>query len=144
LVRIVDVKPAHRLADPAVAALFDWTAQTVGARGWAFEAWSGADATLLDNVRFLAGYRRPAVIDPALLARAPDLLAPALLEATGDERGPLLLDDAENLLAAHAPLLLARPVLLHLIWSGRLHADLSRPLGRTTALRAVATAGAAG
>jgi hypothetical protein len=63
LVRIVDVKPADRLDDPAATALFDWTAEALGARGWAFETWSGADPVVLDNVRFLAGYRRRVVVD---------------------------------------------------------------------------------
>lgn len=51
-VLVVDVKPAHRMQDPAVRAVFDWTATVVG---WRFEAWCGADATLLSNVAFLAG-----------------------------------------------------------------------------------------
>jgi hypothetical protein len=36
-VTVVDVKPAHRLDDPTVRAVFGWTARVVASRGWAFE-----------------------------------------------------------------------------------------------------------
>ncbi len=73
LVTVVDVKPRHRLNDPDVAAVFAWTRRVVASRGWAFEVWSGADAVLLANVRFIAGYRRPATIDQRLLPVAVEL-----------------------------------------------------------------------
>jgi hypothetical protein len=63
LVTVVDVKPAHRLDDPEVQAVFGWTERTIAVRGWDFEVWSGAKAVLLENVRFLAGYRRPYTVD---------------------------------------------------------------------------------
>jgi hypothetical protein len=48
-------------------------------QGWGFEAWSGAGGRLLDNVRFLAGYRRSLVIDASLL---PVVLQAAREQAT--------------------------------------------------------------
>ena len=54
-VTVVDVKAASRLRDTEVRAQFSWTRAVAAARGWGFEAWSGADRRLLDNVRFLAG-----------------------------------------------------------------------------------------
>ena len=46
-VMVVDVKAPSRMADPAVRAQFAWTRRVCAGRGWAFEAWSGADPRLL-------------------------------------------------------------------------------------------------
>jgi hypothetical protein len=56
---VVDVKPEHLLAKPTVAYTFAWTRRLVEARGWQYEVWSGASSPELENLRFLAGYRRP-------------------------------------------------------------------------------------
>ncbi|HZO64526.1 MAG TPA: TnsA-like heteromeric transposase endonuclease subunit [Kribbellaceae bacterium] len=117
-VTVVDVKPAHRLADPLVQQVFAWTGELVGLRGWGFETWSGADAVLLGNVRFLSGYRRPWLVDLAL--REP------ILESVGPQS---TLGGIEHATAEVARTERVRPVLLHLLWSGVLATDLSRPLG---------------
>jgi hypothetical protein len=123
-VLVVDVKPAHRIDDPAVRAVFDWTASVVGWRGWRFEAWFGADAVLLANVAFLAGYRRPQVVDQSLVD---DVRAAAACQQTiaGAER------------TVDAPVSRVRPVLLHLLWCGRLRTDLSTPVGPTSRVEVV-------
>ena len=64
---VVDVKPEYLLAKPAVAYTFAWTRWLVEARGWQYEVWSGAPSPELENLRFLAGYRRPWLFDAALL-----------------------------------------------------------------------------
>jgi hypothetical protein len=115
-VLVVDVKPAHRMDDPAVRAVFDWTARVVGFRGWRFEAWSGADAVLLANVAFLAGYRRPQVVDQSLID--------PVLHAAAEQTSLAGVERAVDMPAARV-----RPVLLHLLWSGRLHTDLDTPVG---------------
>jgi len=123
-VTVVDVKPAYRLDDPQVAAVFAWTQRVVACRGWSFEVWSGADDTLLDNVRFLAGYRRRAVVCERLLPVALDEAA-----SCGT------LGELEHRLRRHAEAELVRPVVLHLIWTGALTAGLDRgPLGESTPL----------
>jgi hypothetical protein len=66
---VVDVKPGHLLAKPEVAYTFAWTRQLVEARGWRYEAWSEPQSPELENLRFLAGYRRPWQFDAALLDR---------------------------------------------------------------------------
>ncbi|WP_424183589.1 hypothetical protein ACOBQX_16515 [Actinokineospora sp. G85] len=38
--------------------VFDWTRQAVESRGWRYEVWSEPPHAELENVRFLAGYRR--------------------------------------------------------------------------------------
>jgi hypothetical protein len=123
-VRVVDVKPCHRLRNPDVAAVFAWTERLVAARGWVFEVWSGAEEHLVANVRFLAGYRRGAVVCEQLLPVALDLAGSC---AT--------IGALEHALTGVASPLLVRPVVLRLVWSGRLVADLTRPLGRDTSIR---------
>jgi hypothetical protein len=116
-VTVVDVKAPDRLADPEVQGVFAWTRAAVALRGWAFQAWAGAPKTLLDNVRFLAGYRRRTVVEAGLL--------PAVLEAAGEQA---TLGGVERALAGRHPALLVRPAMLHLVWSGALRVDLQRPL----------------
>lgn len=121
LITVVDVKPAHRLDDAQVQAVFRWTARAVAARGWAFEVWSGADPVVLENVRFLAGYRRPATIDGAL--------PPLVLDAA---RRWQTIGELELALRPHAVTATARPAILHLLWRGDLRADLSARLAGQT------------
>jgi hypothetical protein len=123
-VTVVDVKAASKMNDPLVQAMFAWTRELAGWRGWGFEAWSGADQRLLDNVTFLAGYRRPAVIAAGLI--------PAVL-AAAREQPPI--GAVEQALSGQYPPALIRPTILHLIWHGRLVADLSSPLSAWTIVR---------
>jgi hypothetical protein len=109
---VVNVKPAGRLLNPKVADALAWAAEVFGRHSWDHEIWSGVDAQLLANVRFLAGYRRTALLDPQVLAAARQRLS-----------GRFPLAEAEAVLAA-AGLEPARPVILHLVWSGFLRADL--------------------
>jgi hypothetical protein len=67
-VTVVDVKAATKLSEPKVQAVFAWTRKVAGWQAWGFEAWSGADQRLLDNLAFLAGYRRPTVIAGELIS----------------------------------------------------------------------------
>jgi hypothetical protein len=129
-VTVVDVKAASRLRDPQVRAQFSWTRAVAAARGWGFEAWSGADRRLLDNVRFLAGYRRSLVIDAGLL--------PVVLHAAREQA---TIGSVEQALAGEHPVALVRPAVLHLLWTGRLRADLRRPLSAATPVRPAAGAG---
>ncbi|MDJ1131680.1 TnsA-like heteromeric transposase endonuclease subunit [Streptomyces iconiensis] len=64
---VVDVKPLHRLSKPEVAFTFGWTRRAVESRGWAYEVWSEPPAVKLENIRFLAGYRRDWLFSPEVL-----------------------------------------------------------------------------
>ena len=123
-VTVVDVKPGRRLADPVVRSVFDWTRELVEMRGWRFEEWSGADPIMLANVRFLAGYRRPFTVAAELCAPVLDLVD-----------GQLSIGGVEHAAVSFAMPELVRPVLLHLLWSGRLTTDLSSPLGAASPIR---------
>lgn len=122
---VVDVKPAHRVDDPAVRAVFDWTARVVGWCGWRFEVWTGADPVLLANVVFLAGSPRPQAVDLSLVEVVLDAAA-AQATVAGTER------------AVGEASVRVRPVILHLLWIGRLGTDLSTPIGPASALEVVA------
>jgi hypothetical protein len=52
-------------------------------------------------------------------------LLSAVLEAAGEQA---TLGGVERALAGRHPVLLVRPAMLHLVWSGALRVDLERPL----------------
>ena len=115
-VLIVNVKPADRMENERVADSLAWAGRVFAERGWEHEVWSGADAQLLANVRFLAGYRRA-----------------ALIEALAGVEGILRTDATLTIAGAQTALRDAgvvepRAVVLHLLWCGRLRVDLERPL----------------
>jgi hypothetical protein len=123
---VVDVKPRHRLQKPEVAFTFTWTREAVMTRGWRYEVWSEPDPHVLENVRFLAGYRRAWLFDPDLVA--------ALQAADLDG---MLLGDAFRLLPER-PRPLVKSAVLHLLWSGHVMTALDRPLSAGHVLRRAA------
>jgi hypothetical protein len=123
-VSVVNVKPATRLADPKIAEALVWPGEMVTAHGWRYEVWSGCDPVVLENVRFLAGYRRPGAV-------AEDLIAWAWQEVRDGEP----LGVVERRLASGSPEWTVRPALLALLWRHRLTTDLSRPLSGDAILR---------
>lgn len=123
---VVDVKPRHRLERPHIAFTFTWTRRAVESRGWQYEVWSEPDPYEMENVRFLAGYRRDWLFDPVLLEglRSIDL----------DGRR---LGEAFQLLPEY-PRPLVKSAVLHLLWSGHVTTDLDRPLNVGNVLRLAA------
>jgi hypothetical protein len=113
---VVDVKPEHLLAKPTVAYTFAWTRRLVEARGWRYEVWSGAPSPEMENVRFLAGYRRPWLFDVALLD-----------EIRSTEVARRTFGELACSLGTRDPAL-TRAAVLHLLWRGELKTDLSMPL----------------
>jgi len=101
-VTVVDVKAPGKRGDPEVRAVMGWTREVAGPRGWGFEEWYGADPGLLANVSFLAGYRRPSVIDGRLV--------PAVLAAAGDGAPIAAVEER-----ADAPAVLVRPAEVPLV-----------------------------
>jgi hypothetical protein len=64
---VVDVKPRRRVASPEIASTFAWTRQVMTARQWRYEVWSEPPSAELENIRFLAGFRRERLFAPHLL-----------------------------------------------------------------------------
>lgn len=121
---MVNVKPRDRLAMPKVRAALGWANALFEEKGWRTEVWSGADPVVQENVRFLAGFRRAALFDPAVLAAA-ETNAPGRTVA-----------GAEAALAGNWPVAQVRPALLHLLWGARLRTDLSGVLDADSRLEA--------
>jgi hypothetical protein len=119
---VVDVKPRHRLTDPKVSSTFAWTRTVVNAQGWRYGVASEPPAIELANIRFLAGYRRPHLVDNALVrnVRAAAIDGATLAEAMKQVGGP-------------APK--ARATILHLMWTQELIVDTTPPLTSRTPLR---------
>jgi len=120
MVTVVNVKPAERLQERKVKDALQWAGDLFRSRGWRSEIWSGTDPVAMSNVRFLAGYRRRALFESALVASLADEVQ------DGDRVG-----DIEERLRPRQPSE-SRPAILHLLWNGALRADLSAPLDRET------------
>ncbi len=115
VVSVVNVKPADRLADPKVAEALGWAGAVFVERGWRHEIWTGAPAVQLSNVRFLAAYRDPARLDPALLSAVDDALMGSVSLGEIERSWPQRSGEA-------------RAAALHLLWRGVVQTDLSVPL----------------
>jgi hypothetical protein len=120
---VVDVKPRHRVARPENAFTFEWTKRVVESRGWRYEVWSEPHTAELENVRFLAGYRRGWLFDQGVLEqlRVMDLDGATLGAALGA--------------LPTVPEALVRATVLHLLWQQHFTVDLTRPLSAAHVLR---------
>jgi len=116
-VRVVDVKPLHRLGDPVVSSTFEWVQDVLAQCGWSFEVWSEPDPVQLANVRFLAGYRRGWLFAAELLD-----------DAESAAQHGVSIGEAERSLAPRWTAAVARGALMRLLWLGRIRTDLSVPL----------------
>ncbi|CAG6399038.1 conserved hypothetical protein [Actinacidiphila cocklensis] len=123
---VVDVKPLRRVTKAEVAFTFDWVRQAVESRGWRFEIWSEPPPVELENIRFLAGYRRGWLFDAELLEE---------VSCAGLDGVPL------GELSACIPDRLepeVRAAVCHLLWKCHLAVDLKRPLSSSSVLRIAA------
>ncbi|WP_202919358.1 TnsA-like heteromeric transposase endonuclease subunit [Saccharothrix deserti] len=120
---VVDVKPRQRAMNPDNVFVFGWTRQAVESRGWRYEVWSEPPHAELENVRFLAGYRRGWLFDEELLGQ---------LHAAN-------LDGATLAAACRSrpdrPAPQVRAAVLHLLWRQHFTVDLTRPLAGAHVLR---------
>jgi hypothetical protein len=121
LVEIVNVKPAERMKKPKVRDDLAWAHVELKRHGFATEIWTGAPGPVLVNVRFLAGYRNPALFDAEQLASVRTLVRTGTVESI---EAVLRANGVDN----------PRPLLMHLIWRGDLRFDISQILDHTTTL----------
>ncbi|MFG2684129.1 TnsA-like heteromeric transposase endonuclease subunit [Streptomyces sp. NPDC048392] len=112
-------KPAGERAARAAAVL----SAACAAVGFTYRRLVPPEQVVAANVRWLAGYRHPRY-------RGAGGLEQAVLAAFAAPR-PLMAGAAEA-----GEVLTALPVLYHALWSGRLTADLARPLGEHTLVSA--------
>lgn len=120
---VCDVKSQERVDDPTFRAQVEATGLACAEAGMGYRVLSEPDRQLLVNVRWLAGFRE----------RAPD---------PDGERTRMLATLAagsctisELLSGAREPML-ARPVLMHLLWAGDAQVDVSAPIDEDSVLRA--------
>lgn len=120
---VVDVKPRRRLSKPIVAFTFAWTRELVASRGWRYEVWSEPTETELENIRFLAGFRRDWLYNPELLQE--------ICRAHVDG---VTLREAARQFPGHGEERV-QAAIHHLLWRHELHFNLTRPLRPSTMLR---------
>ncbi|WP_406120358.1 TnsA-like heteromeric transposase endonuclease subunit [Streptomyces canus] len=115
---VVDCRPADRIDDRSAAA-FAAMRRACDQLGWAYRLAGEIDAVRVANLRWLAGYRHPRYGEAEGLngAVTASFAVPAPLVAQAASVG----DPLQVL-----------PVVFHLLWCGRLVADLSYPLSDRT------------
>src|SRR6476660_1287266 len=118
---VVDVKPADLHDDPVVAETFGLVRNVVESVGGSFEVASEQPRVMMENVRFLAGFRRRAWVNESALR---DL---RMQKLDGASVG-------EVLHATQSAGPLARAALLHLLWAQELRTDLSTVLSSRSIL----------
>ncbi|MEZ0054376.1 hypothetical protein ABIA30_005417 [Mycobacterium sp. MAA66] len=123
---VVDVMRAERLAHDKAQLLIAWTRRVVQSLGWSYVVFTEPSPVLLDNIRFLSGYRRDWLINQDILIE---------IRSRIDELVGLCFRDAEARFA-HRCKPLVRSALLHLLWRQELIVDVTQPLQSTTVLEA--------
>jgi hypothetical protein len=117
---VIDVRSDDRI-EPDDAAKFAASTQACASVGWGYRRVGELPPPLAANLRWLSGYRHPRCHD--------SVLAAALLE-TFAGRASLMTGAA----GVGDPIAVL-PVLFHLLWRGRLLANLTAPLGSDTEVR---------
>ncbi|GID29145.1 TnsA-like heteromeric transposase endonuclease subunit [Paractinoplanes brasiliensis] len=113
---VIDVKPARYLDHPKIAPTLSWTREIVESRGWEYRVCTEPPPARMENVRFLAGYRRSWLIPQEPLARL----------RNADLNGRTLGEAFTCLPDLPEPYV--RAAVLHLLWTGHLVTDLEQPL----------------
>ncbi|WP_236746028.1 TnsA-like heteromeric transposase endonuclease subunit [Mycobacteroides abscessus] len=123
---VIDVKPRRKLDAPKVAYTLAWAREMIESHGWVFEVATEPAPTLLENIRFLAGYRRQWLIDPQILA---------CLRAQR-HHGRSLADTVNSVQGVAA--ISVKPAVLHMLWTHELSTDLTRRLSGRSEISASA------
>ncbi len=121
-VTVVDVKPERLCERAEVSEVLSWTGRVAASRGWRYEVFPGAPATLIDNIRFLAAGRRWEYLDGDILS------ALAAAARPGDT-----LQAVETRLA-RARGSDVRAAVLGMLWYRVWEIDLDRPLSGSSVI----------
>lgn len=119
--RLVNVRTPEAADGEKAQRVFACVEQAATSRNWDAEVWTGADALYLANVHFLAGFRRERLIDKNVLS---DVLAAAAPD--------LSLREVER--RSGHPKDVARPAVMHAVWTHRITIDLEDPLQPSSAV----------
>jgi hypothetical protein len=112
---LCDVKSEERVDDPEFQAQVRATGRACAEAGFGYRVLSEPDRQLLVNVRWLAGFREPPADLDGERARMLAVLA----------AGPSTIAE---MLAGALEVALARPVLMHLLWTGAVIVDVGAPI----------------
>ncbi|WP_131784540.1 TnsA-like heteromeric transposase endonuclease subunit [Protofrankia symbiont of Coriaria ruscifolia] len=118
---VVDCRPVD-LVDARSAESFAATRRACEQAGWSYRLVGYLDGARVTNLRWLAGYRHPRFGEPSGLTAA---VATAFAVPAPLTRQAATVGDPIAVL----------PVVFHLLWRGRLTADLSVPLSDRTLVR---------
>lgn len=119
---VIDVRPDGLVGDDDV--VFEATAQACALVGWGYRRLGRPMAVLVENVRWLAGYRHPRCARPQLRAQA--------LELVGEAGLPL--GDLAWLLGGPVTTL---ATLFHMLWNHELRTEIqARPLSMGSLVQA--------
>ncbi len=113
---LCDVKSGERVEDPTFQAQVEATGLACAEAGIGYRVLSEPDRQLLANVRWLAGLRE----------RSPDPDGERARMLTRSATGSCTIAE---LLSGARELMLARPVLMNLLWAGDALLDVSAPIG---------------
>ena len=122
--RIVNVKPADRLADAKVRESLDSAHAVLQASGFETEIWTGCDPQVATALRFIAGYRNSALFSYQDMSSAQECL-----------QGAMTIAEVEARLRARN-IQHPRPLVMHFIWTRKLLIDLSAPITAASQLEA--------
>jgi hypothetical protein len=120
---LLDVKSGERLADRLFVAQVAATGMACAEAGFGYRVLSDPDQQVLMNVRWLAGFRERPPDPDGERPRMLSLLASMSSVTIGE------------LLAGAREAMLARPVLMHLLWCGEAIAELSAALDDESVVR---------
>lgn len=123
---VIDVKPTVFLDEPKVTASLTWSERVVTSMGWDFRVLSEPDPVRLANIRFLAGYRRAFQFHPAEVEAATNKLNGSMTIGQAVRAVGRCIGERD----------VARSIVLHLMWTGKLTTDLSEVMQSTTILEA--------
>jgi hypothetical protein len=122
---LCDVKSVEHLESAEFVAQVEATGLACAEAGFGYRVLSEPDAQLLANVRWLSGFRQ--------LPSDPDGERPRMLSLLAGVPCSV----GELLCGACDPML-ARPVLMHLLWSGETLVDVSEPIDAGSLVRLAA------
>lgn len=122
---VVDVVRGERLQQPKIQQLCSWTKRVVESLSWRYEVVCEQPPVLLENVRFLAGYRRDRFIDPSALEH---------LRSRIDGLAGMSIGDALSNVSGGFSRPLIQSAMMHLLWRQELIADLTEHFGPSTVL----------
>jgi hypothetical protein len=101
-----------------------WTRTIVESRGWSYAVVNEPPRIRLENIRFLAGYRRDWLFNPDILDE---------IRYRREHLAGLPIRDAERVLKSRPPHLV-RPALFNLLWQHEFRVDLDHSLRLSTIL----------